>query len=121
MHTRTSSPSSTRLLAIASIPAIPVAAEREGLTLAGFAALPTYSRGAAVSQHLFVNGRPANEYFPREALVGLVNQPLAERPLRLPVGDDFKGACDAINTVASQTTEGAYKHMQLNTLLTVKQ
>ena len=25
---------------------------------------------------ILVNGRPANEYFPREALVGLVNQPI---------------------------------------------
>lgn len=38
--------------------AVPVAAEREGLHLSGFAALPTYSRGAAVTQFLFVNGRP---------------------------------------------------------------
>ncbi len=41
--------------------AVPVDAEREGLTLAGFAALPTYSRGAAVAQHIFVNGRPVKD------------------------------------------------------------
>jgi DNA mismatch repair protein MutL len=41
--------------------AVPVNAEREGLSLAGFAALPTYSRGAAVAQHLFVNGRPVRD------------------------------------------------------------
>jgi DNA mismatch repair protein MutL len=41
--------------------AVPVEGEREGLTLAGFAALPTYSRGAAVAQHLFVNGRPVKD------------------------------------------------------------
>jgi DNA mismatch repair protein MutL len=41
--------------------AIPVAAEREGVRLAGYAALPTYSRGAAVAQHLFVNGRPVRD------------------------------------------------------------
>jgi DNA mismatch repair protein MutL len=41
--------------------AVPVAGEREGLTLAGLAALPTYSRGAAVAQHLFVNGRPVRD------------------------------------------------------------
>jgi DNA mismatch repair protein MutL len=41
--------------------AVPVEGEREGLTLAGFAALPTYSRGAAVAQHLFVNGRPVRD------------------------------------------------------------
>ncbi|MDR0810054.1 MAG: DNA mismatch repair endonuclease MutL [Gemmobacter sp.] len=32
--------------------------EREGLRLVGYAALPTYSRGSAVAQFLFVNGRP---------------------------------------------------------------
>ncbi|MDB6182848.1 DNA mismatch repair endonuclease MutL [Paracoccus fistulariae] len=36
-------------------------AERDGLTLTGFAALPTYSRGAAVAQHLYVNGRPVRD------------------------------------------------------------
>ncbi len=41
--------------------ALPVDAERDGLTLTGFAALPTYSRGAAVAQHLFVNGRPVRD------------------------------------------------------------
>ena len=41
--------------------AIPLEAEREGLRLGGFAALPTYSRGAAVSQFLFVNGRPVRD------------------------------------------------------------
>lgn len=38
--------------------ALPIDAERDGLRLTGFAALPTWSRGAAVSQFLFVNGRP---------------------------------------------------------------
>ncbi len=36
-------------------------ATREGLRLSGFAALPTYSRGAAVAQYLFVNGRPVRD------------------------------------------------------------
>ncbi|MBW4962796.1 DNA mismatch repair endonuclease MutL [Sulfitobacter sp. CW3] len=36
-------------------------AEREGLHLTGFAALPTYSRGTAVAQYLFVNGRPVRD------------------------------------------------------------
>lgn len=36
-------------------------AEREGLHLTGFAALPTYSRGSAVAQYLFVNGRPVKD------------------------------------------------------------
>ena len=36
-------------------------AAREGLGLTGYAALPTYSRGAAVAQYLFVNGRPVRD------------------------------------------------------------
>ena len=40
---------------------LPIDAEREGLRLTGFAALPTYSRGAAVEQFLFVNGRPVRD------------------------------------------------------------
>ncbi|GAB1377906.1 DNA mismatch repair endonuclease MutL [Pararhodobacter aggregans] len=35
--------------------------ERDGFRLTGFAALPTYSRGSAVAQHLFVNGRPVRD------------------------------------------------------------
>ena len=35
--------------------------EREGFHLTGYAALPTYSRGAAVAQFLFVNGRPVRD------------------------------------------------------------
>ena len=38
-----------------------VDAERDGLRLTGFAALPTWSRGAAVAQHLHVNGRPVRD------------------------------------------------------------
>ena len=41
--------------------ALPVDALREGLHLTGFAALPTYSRGSAVAQYLFVNGRPVKD------------------------------------------------------------
>src|SRR6056297_3262759 len=41
--------------------AIRIDAEREGLHLKGFAGLPTYSRGAAVAQFLFVNGRPVRD------------------------------------------------------------
>jgi DNA mismatch repair protein MutL len=42
------------------VSSLPVAAEREGLRLAGLAALPTYSRGAA-ALYLFVNGRPVQD------------------------------------------------------------
>ena len=38
--------------------ALPIQAERDGIRLTGYAALPTWSRGAAVAQYLFVNGRP---------------------------------------------------------------
>ncbi len=41
--------------------AIGIDAEREALHMTGFAALPTYSRGAAVAQFLFVNGRPVRD------------------------------------------------------------
>jgi DNA mismatch repair protein MutL len=41
--------------------ALPIDAVRDGLHLTGYAALPTYSRGAAVEQFLFVNGRPVRD------------------------------------------------------------
>ena len=41
--------------------ALDIDAEREGYRLTGFAALPTYSRGTAVAQFLFVNGRPVRD------------------------------------------------------------
>ena len=41
--------------------ALQIDAERDGLTLTGFAALPTYSRGSATAQYLFVNGRPVRD------------------------------------------------------------
>ncbi|MEE9453523.1 MAG: DNA mismatch repair endonuclease MutL [Paracoccaceae bacterium] len=41
--------------------AMKINAEREGLLLTGYAALPTYSRGAAVAQFFFVNGRPVRD------------------------------------------------------------
>lgn len=41
--------------------AIPVAAGREGLGLSGWIGLPTYDRGSAVAQYLFVNGRPVRD------------------------------------------------------------
>ena len=41
--------------------AVPIDAEREGIHLTGLAGLPTYSRGAAVAQFLFVNGRPVRD------------------------------------------------------------
>jgi len=41
--------------------ALLIDATREGISLTGYAALPTYSRGAAVAQFLFVNGRPVRD------------------------------------------------------------
>jgi len=41
--------------------ALKIEAEREGIFLTGYAALPTYSRGSSVAQYLFVNGRPVND------------------------------------------------------------
>ncbi len=41
--------------------ALRIAAEREGVSLRGYAALPTYSRGSATTQYLFVNGRPVRD------------------------------------------------------------
>lgn len=50
--------------------AIEINAERQGITMTGFAALPTYSRGAAVAQFLFVNGRPVRDKVLTGALRG---------------------------------------------------
>ncbi len=41
--------------------ALAVDAAREEVALTGYAALPTYSRGAATHQYLFVNGRPVRD------------------------------------------------------------
>ena len=50
--------------------ALPIDAEREGLRLLGYAALPTYSRGSATAQYLFVNGRPVKDKLLHGALRG---------------------------------------------------
>jgi DNA mismatch repair protein MutL len=41
--------------------ALRIDAEREGLAITGFASLPTYSRGSAMAQYFFVNGRPVRD------------------------------------------------------------
>ena len=41
--------------------ALRIETRREDVLLTGYAALPTYSRGAAVAQFLFVNGRPVRD------------------------------------------------------------
>lgn len=50
--------------------ALKIDAEREGFMLTGYAALPTYSRGSAVAQFLFVNGRPVRDKLLYGALRG---------------------------------------------------
>ena len=50
--------------------ALAIDATREGVRLTGYAALPTYSRGAAVAQFLFVNGRPVRDKLLLGALRG---------------------------------------------------
>ncbi len=50
--------------------ALRIDATRDGLRLYGLAALPTYSRGAAVAQFLFVNGRPVKDRMLTGALRG---------------------------------------------------
>jgi len=41
--------------------AVPVAAEREGIRLYGYIGVPTFNRGNALAQYLFVNGRPVRD------------------------------------------------------------
>ena len=41
--------------------AVAIQGERDGFTLVGYAALPTFSRGAAVMQYMFVNNRPVRD------------------------------------------------------------
>jgi DNA mismatch repair protein MutL len=57
--------------------AIPVDAEREGIRLGGWAGLPTYNRGNATHQYLFVNGRPVRDRLLLGALKGAYQDVLA--------------------------------------------
>ena len=54
--------------------AVPVTAEREGVTLAGWIGLPTLHRPTAKHQHLFVNGRPVRD----KLMVGAVRAAYAD-------------------------------------------
>ena len=54
--------------------AIAIEAEREGVELSGFAALPTLSRANSLGQYLFVNGRPVRD----KVLVGAVRAAYAD-------------------------------------------
>ncbi len=54
--------------------AIEIAAEREGVVVEGFAALPTLTRANALGQYLFVNGRPVRD----KVLLGAVRAAYAD-------------------------------------------
>jgi len=54
--------------------AVAIAGGREGLSLDGYAALPTFSRGNALGQYLFVNGRPVRD----KLLLGAVRAAYAD-------------------------------------------
>jgi len=41
--------------------AVEISGGRDGLEIAGYAALPTFTRGNALAQYLFVNGRPVRD------------------------------------------------------------
>ncbi len=57
--------------------ALAIDAEREGIRLSGFAGLPTYSRGNAQHQYLFVNGRPVRDKLLHGAVRGAYQDFLA--------------------------------------------
>ncbi len=54
--------------------AVEIAAEREGIAIEGFAALPTLTRANALGQYLFVNGRPVRD----KLLIGAVRAAYAD-------------------------------------------
>jgi DNA mismatch repair protein MutL len=54
--------------------AVEIIAEREGVTIEGFAALPTLTRANALGQYLFVNGRPVRD----KLLIGAVRGAYAD-------------------------------------------
>jgi DNA mismatch repair protein MutL len=54
--------------------AVEIEAEREGVSVAGFAALPTLTRANALGQYLFVNGRPVRD----KLLIGAVRAAYAD-------------------------------------------
>ncbi len=56
---------------------VPLSHERGGVTLAGVAGLPTYNRGVADHQYLFVNGRPVKDRTLAGAIRGAYSDRLA--------------------------------------------
>ena len=57
--------------------AIAIDAQRDGVTLTGFAGLPTLNRGSAQAQYLFVNGRPVRDRMLAGAVRGAYQDLLA--------------------------------------------
>ncbi len=57
--------------------ALPIAAERDGVRLAGYIGLPTLNRATAASQYLFVNGRPVRDRLLQGAVRGAYQDFLA--------------------------------------------
>ncbi len=74
--------------------ALAINAEREGLRLTGYTGLPTFNRGNAAMQFLFVNGRPVNDRMLFGALRGAYRDFLASD--RYPVVALFLTAPPAI-------------------------
>ena len=60
--------------------AIAIDAQRDGVTLTGFAGLPTLNRGSAQAQYLFVNGRPVRDRMLAGAVRGALPGPAGARP-----------------------------------------
>ena len=57
--------------------AVPVVADRGGLRLTGYAGVPTYNRGNALAQYMFVNGRPVRDRLLNGAVRGAYQDFLA--------------------------------------------
>ena len=57
--------------------AVQVSADRNGMRLTGYAGVPTYNRGNALAQHMFVNGRPVRDRLLQGAVRGAYQNFLA--------------------------------------------
>ncbi len=57
--------------------AVKVTADRGGLRLSGYAGVPTYNRGNALAQYMFVNGRPVRDRLLQGAVRGAYQDFLA--------------------------------------------
>ena len=65
---------------------------REGVRVSGFASLPTFNRGSAMHQYLFVNGRPVRDKLLNGAVRGAYQDFLArDRPPVVALFGDLEG------------------------------